>query len=34
MDGELELESRAGLTRFTLVLPSEAGRAAETLVPA
>jgi signal transduction histidine kinase len=34
MDGELELESRPGLTRFTLVLPSEAGRPAETLVSA
>ena len=34
MDGELELESRPGLTRFTLVLPSEAERPAETLFAA
>ena len=34
MDGQLELDSRPGRTRFTLVLPSEAGRPAERLVPA
>ena len=34
MDGRVELESRPGLTRFTLVLPSEAGRSAPTLVSA
>jgi two-component system, OmpR family, sensor kinase len=34
MGGDIELESRPGLTRFTLVLPSEAGRPAETLVVA
>jgi two-component system, OmpR family, sensor kinase len=34
MGGDIELESRPGLTRFTLVLPSEAGRPAKTLVSA
>ncbi len=34
MDGRVELESRPGLTRFTLVLPSAAGRSAPTLVSA
>ena len=34
MDGHIELESHPGSTRFTLVLPSEAGRRSATLVPA
>ena len=34
MDGHVELKSRPGLTRFTLVLPAEAVQPAEELVPA
>jgi signal transduction histidine kinase len=34
MGGQVELESEPGLTRFTLVLPAETSRKAETLIPA